>query len=1454
MDFPNNAATNIHTLYLNHIRWALYQLDRPTPTNTLGADREAPRAKRAIDITTCTLRHNGFLVYASRDILAFWIFDLSTSPSDPPESQQAKIVQSIGHRDFKSVKSGILASQQLKPVARDTSITRGPPETPRPASAFLPSAGTVTDIVPHIYRAFTLALSSLLVYSLASDGGGQPLGNHSCLRVHQDPTGWATTTGTTEWLRLDVRWSPSGTLTIASRLKPVPLFSRLSSFLESGQDRRRKSLDQNYPVLILPFGTPCKLLGEESQILGAIEACRPFKTSTKEWLEHFGIAIKRELSWVCLEIPKKSVRDSILSNGPAVCHIWWPAHLCFIKQIGSLHEGTTNLKDITTGSFSDPLDEAEQWFLGRHERENIMEARRKETEARELDNNQVPDEEDYTYEEDAADAMLRANQYLSAQEASGIYPTPPDGLASHAQGSVTAQDTPGASNAGGPPHYAVASDAVHGGNAETDSPERFMSAAPFTRDESQDLFGDMFDTNGLTEADFNFFDEPDEADEMQADFAQANHQNVENVLIDNGDGEIGGVHPNDVSTPDAIHVEPHKDMQSAEEHSQYRNSHEPRAEIMGPLTSVVLELTHHESPPPHLLTDDSQIVPHQSEKVNGIEGQAVDLRPETLQPEVHVPQTTNHDRKQSSFELIARDSRPEGFYQKYGYAGKYATGSPKAQSGRRPSKDRRDNEQKIPSLGLLLETSQDSSEETDLSGAEQQSLTDGDDIGDSAVATELANIGMGDDGALEVTKKRKREPSLDSNAPATPASVPPFEAGLETSTDLDLLLEQGYFDLDASINVADLMEDEVMVSRQMYAGNDEGFLEVVQLVANQAIHRMEVSRNATNLINEDKDCSSKTFHTTSALIHDILSRTLPGVQPCDLKTFSELDLNTANNLSQKSFALQQDTDRRRQALLQARGINNQSDFIIETRVPYLNVQRGQDALDIAPSALYFWEELGLAPAQQRRDIEALCIHPDNPAVRGAASTFMTTLQDSYQSCKFGNHRPSPGLMNAQEGLVPVSMTSTDPDVVLNGFSEACEALGIELPLKEADGTNIVVYFVDPFDDDRMYPYICAAFQELQAAYALSAHKAGFTNARVVVLQIVPLSFLANSESLTIPPPKAYTKLAFEVYSRCRPGPRRDGTITAPNISGSAIRIAKTIPKTINFQLSSQPAGNLLGPDPCLHLAYSWNLDQQWLACAWTDNLGATQWNAVYCLGDPNPGYWTAFAATVKEVLETTRDLLQPTTIPWRLYVAKDNILLDRELENIQTSINTGMPTSPVDTSSAAYTPNEQILTPGSHGPGVIHTPGRASQNAPATPSAGGFSDNDPSARLVDVVSQTWIMASPTPILDPYLPRQQFAPILVSGYLVKRAGAENKDGLIPLGINLVATIFPKGETGNHEVHTKTLTEVLRIYSDLATLARLRGLEEWSAGVLPWHVAAARKARKAVTRCMRWGEKK
>ena len=147
----------------------------------------------------------------------------------------------------------------------------------------------------------------------------------------------------------------------------------------------------------------------------------------------------------------------------------------------------------------------------------------------------------------------------------------------------------------------------------------------------------------------------------------------------------------------------------------------------------------------------------------------------------------------------------------------------------------------------------------------------------------------------------------------------------------------------------------------------------------------------------------------------------------------------------------------------------------------------------------------------------------------------------------------------------------------------------------------------------------------------------------------------------MPPPKAYSSLAFEIYNRCSPASHTSRDIQSPYASASAIRLAKPVPKTVDFRLSSEPPADLLVNDPSLHLAYSWEPDEQWLSCAWTDNLGTLQWNAVYCLADPRPDFYDALSETIKEILNTTKDMLQPANLPWRLYIVKDSPLQPREL-------------------------------------------------------------------------------------------------------------------------------------------------------------------------------------------------
>lgn len=94
--------------------------------------------------------------------------------------------------------------------------------------------------------------------------------------------------------------------------------------------------------------------------------------------------------------------------------------------------------------------------------------------------------------------------------------------------------------------------------------------------------------------------------------------------------------------------------------------------------------------------------------------------------------------------------------------------------------------------------------------------------------------------------------------------------------------------------------------------------------------------------------------------------------------------------------------------------------------------------------------------------------------------------------------------------------------------------------------------------------------------------------------------------------------------------------------------------------------------------------------------------------------------------------------------------------------------------------------------------------------------------------------------DPYI-SSPFAKAVASGFLLKRAGIRDGDGLLPVEVSIVL-----GKEPYHEL----LKEVLGLYRDLAALARARGVVDGKRGVLPIHVAAAGKARDVISRTMRY----
>lgn len=151
--------------------------------------------------------------------------------------------------------------------------------------------------------------------------------------------------------------------------------------------------------------------------------------------------------------------------------------------------------------------------------------------------------------------------------------------------------------------------------------------------------------------------------------------------------------------------------------------------------------------------------------------------------------------------------------------------------------------------------------------------------------------------------------------------------------------------------------------------------------------------------------------------------------------------------------------------------------------------------------------------------------------------------------------------------------------------------------------------------------------------------------------------------------------------------------------------------------------------------------------------------------------------------------------------------------------------SPVSTPLANATSPELL----SHAP----TPG-----AGPTSSGDQHIDTDINARLINSTDETWgvILAQP---LNSAASMFEYRPALASGYLIKRAGARDGDGLVSMGVNLLHAQKP--------YHVQ-LKDVLDMYHGLGTLARIRGLVDPVRGVLPWHMAAAVNARSGLDRML------
>lgn len=364
------------------------------------------------------------------------------------------------------------------------------------------------------------AIAASIIYSLAATKSLSPIDGRSCIRSL--PLSYSITSRPEVWLKhrrlqtslnsIRTQWSPFGTMTIIVSQELVPGLCRVSEVLDGF------SLTEFGPIrkiLVSPSGQVFQYSRElevsvnssDSVMAPSLYYLFKAKESIASHLALQGIQVTAEDRWILLQDDIKTrSADSIDGNvgdSVSLVRFLWPAKLSFC-----LIEGSADALSIDEDIGSDPLVWAESWFEGRSGREEAIEAKRKDDD---WNAQRLKEAQDVNLDEDIYDFTM---QDLGDQDASGLLPTPSDGFRSQAEAVAS-----NAERKHGGVEFADREtvDGAEDGAIPTESPFDNISgpnttATRYEHHDDSDLFEEMdsglFAANGLTEADFSFFDEP----------------------------------------------------------------------------------------------------------------------------------------------------------------------------------------------------------------------------------------------------------------------------------------------------------------------------------------------------------------------------------------------------------------------------------------------------------------------------------------------------------------------------------------------------------------------------------------------------------------------------------------------------------------------------------------------------------------------------------------------------------------------------------------------------------------------------------------------------------------------------------------------------------------------------------------------------------------------------------
>ncbi|KAL6875044.1 mediator complex subunit 13 C-terminal domain-containing protein [Trichoderma novae-zelandiae] len=1223
--------------------------------------------------------------------------------------------------------------------------------------------------------------------------------------------------------------------------------------------------------------------------------------------------------WVNLLVPKPKNPDTRgdhqFPSANSSFTLPWPRRLCFRKKNVDVSSTSRVVDSVLSGheESHDPLGNARGWYVSVTEREEKM--KRAMERAANILKEQTQNLELKTPKPSGLSPV--ALQRPNTATAGIMYPTPPDGV--HQPNGVTPSIDGTLSSPGNPLSTAVVTEAdaiMQNGPPGGDSLDQPLDFAESKRQRSDsnlggdadqifegDTGGDMFDDNDITEADFNFFDE--KPDDVDTDIPMAGMPGSELALPPPPQAVEG---KGTVDPGETAPLPPVPMPASLPHHPPVTLPAPTTAQAATPSLASIPSLP----PPPHTYLPPPPPPPFPQERVvfakpelkharSQNEDQArrnrgdIRVTPAKRESSPFDPQAVfkrvraslkipKYDSKGSSqsqgrkakiFESLDFDPALPLINKKYEQGGFFDPSAlSKVEKVEKPNLDLR----AVPETDYLKRHGKlnRKSRERPLTRSTMTKHYSALDLQGSTDSP------MKLDGSISEGEESSVESDQDDSSYTSDEPGSPHKASIRLINGDDDILSQITSLRDCDIEEPDhqLALELPRLSRSDMSGvplsllfsdpeplmldmalNDDDLIQIAQIVTEQAatgeldIFRASDFEPPTLSASQKRQELSTYGRDAFQTLEGVVAQFFGDPMPMRLKGL--LDIQDVTLLSQ--FQPRQIPGREGNS--EAMRPSN----LYQIPSTHLEVQRADMKLSVLPSAVLFWESLGLSPSSGSKNISSICVFPGWPGMGDNVQTFLDRTKSVYEFLKLGTFDVMPLGADMEAGLLPyeVDRITTSPDATVTGHGsamiESMEALRGVFTNFSITETNFVIYFVYSPDNPGTIIESCTAFQRFFETYQkiLATRKEPPQNE--LVLQLVSADLLSSPTALVVTPTSDLARLCIETYDRC--------TLFGGPMPAPAIRLEQLLPRIIDFKLTTNPSASLIRENSCIHVAYAQSVDERWITAAWTDDRGNQQATASYCLARKGKPPSRNMNDIAHEIWETTLELISAWKVLWRVIITKCGPMPQHEMDfwvdlartEINAKVTVALLTvdtnpslqflppvvrlpppsaalhTPVSTPQANILSPEQITTPA--------TPAREGNVTAATPSGDGGASNtntadaDADAILVDVTDQTWgaiaghRLSNTTSILE-------VQPALISGYLIKRTGNRVEDAPIAMEVNLVYTeAMPR-------VHEPLFREMLGYFRGLGTLARARGVVDREADVRPWHVAAAEKAARAL----------